>query len=79
MIGFAVVLWQARNAEASTARDAIFTGGIILNLVDGIGNIIGLSLGWSVVASAVVLAINILLAVAFFLVGRAHRSLHPNS
>lgn len=73
-IGMAVVNWFARNADASKARDAIF-----------IGNTVGFVL-WAVLVLLVVLTpgselsglvfvvINLLFAVAFFLVGRANMS-----
>ncbi|HZQ08726.1 MAG TPA: hypothetical protein VFD70_19240 [Anaerolineae bacterium] len=74
MFGFAVVLAVARNAAASKARDAIFVGGFVANVLDGIGNVIGILAGYAVVVSAVILVINILFAVAFFVVGRANWS-----
>jgi len=73
-IGLALVNWFARNAEASKARDAIF-----------LGNTVGFAL-WTILVALTVLSpgaqpagwvavvINLIFAVAFFLVGRANMS-----
>jgi len=72
--GLVVVNWFARNAEASKARDAIF-----------LGNTVGFGL-WAILAALTVLTpganpvgwgivtINLVFAIAFFVVGRANMS-----
>jgi len=73
-IGFVAVNWFARNAEVSKARDAIL-----------LGNTVGFGL-WAILIALAVLtpggdsagwiavAITLLFAVAFFVVGRANMS-----
>jgi hypothetical protein len=74
-IGFAVVNWFARSAEASQARDAIL-----------LGNTVGIALAailFALVALApggqagiwVIVVINLLFVVAFFVVGRVNMSM----
>jgi hypothetical protein len=77
-IGFAILDWFARNAEASKARDAIF-----------LGNTVGFAL-WAILVALVALipgydpsglvfvVINLLFTVAFFVVGRANMSTSVN-
>jgi hypothetical protein len=74
MTALGVILLLARNAEPSTARDAIVVGAIVANVLDGLGNVVGLILGYWVAASTAVLILNIILAVAFFLVERTGTS-----
>jgi hypothetical protein len=72
-IGFAVVNWFARSAEASTARDAIFLSNTV---VFGLWTILwvliilagGPAFGW------VFVVIHLLFTVGFFVVGRANMS-----
>ena len=72
-LGIAVVNWFARSAEASKARDAIFLSNTV---VFGLSTILWVPImlagapafGWLFVA------INLLFAVAFFVVGRANMS-----
>ena len=75
LIGLAVVYWLARNAEASKARDAIFIGS---SVGFGINTIFVVLAAFSpgVMAGAIwtVVVINLLFAVAFFVVGRANIS-----
>ena len=73
-IGFAVVDWFARNAEASKARDAIFLGNTVgIALAAILFALVALAPGGQAVIWAIV-AINLFLAVAFFVVGRANMS-----
>jgi len=73
--GLAVVYWLARNAEASKARDAIFIGGTV---GFGLNTIFVVLAAFSpgVMAGGIwpVVVINLLFAVAFFVVGRANMS-----
>jgi hypothetical protein len=72
-LGIAVVNWFARSAEASKARDAIFLSNTV---VFGLSTILWVlimlagapAFGW------VFVAINLLFAAAFFVVGRANMS-----
>ena len=73
--GMAVVYWLARNAEASKARDAIFIGGSVgfsLNTIFVV--LAAFSPGVMVGAIWTVVVINLLFAIAFFVVGRANMS-----
>jgi hypothetical protein len=77
-LGIALMNWLARNAEPSKARDAIF-----------IGNAVGFVL-WALLVAITVLtpgaqpagwayvAIFLLFAAAFFMVGRANMSTNPD-
>jgi len=72
-LGFAVLNWAARNAEASKARDAIFLSNTvgfglaaILTVVAALTG--GQVLGW------VLAVIALLFTVGFFIVGRANMS-----
>ena len=75
LIGLAVVYWLARNAEASKARDAIFIGS---SVGFGINTIFVVLAAFSpgVMAGAIwtVVVINLVFAIAFFVVGRANMS-----
>ncbi len=72
-IGIAVLSWMARDAEASKARDAI-----------ALGNTVGFGLGailiiWGALTGSpavtwVFALINLLIAAAFFMAGRAEMS-----
>jgi len=73
-IGFAVVDWFARSAEASKARDAIFLGNsVAITLAAILFALVALAPGGQAMIWAIVV-INLLFAVAFFLVGRANMS-----
>ena len=74
-IGIAVVNWFARNAEASKARDAIFIGGSVGFSLNTIFVVLA-AFSPGVMAGAIwtVVVINLLFAVAFFVVGRANMS-----
>jgi hypothetical protein len=73
-IGFAVVDWFARSAEASKARDAIFLGNsVAITLAAILFALVALAPGGQAVIWAIVV-INFLLAAAFFVVGRANMS-----
>jgi len=73
-IGFAVVDWFARSAEASKARDAIFLGNMVgIALAAILFALVALAPGSPAMNWAIVV-INLLFAVAFFVVGRANMS-----
>lgn len=75
--GIAVLDWFARNADASRARDAILLG----NTVGfGLATILGIfsMLAGGPVVGWVFVVINLLLSVAFFVVGRANMSTGGN-
>ena len=73
-IGFAVVNWFARGAEASKARDAIFLGNTVgIALAAILFVLVALAPGGQVVIW-VIAVINLFLASAFFVVGRANMS-----
>lgn len=72
-LGIAVLNWTARNAEPSTARNAIILGNIV-----GFGAIAALDV-WGLVSGArqltkVFAIIHLLFAVAFIWIGRMSRS-----
>ena len=72
-IGIAVVNWFARNAEASKARDGIFLGNSVvfglMAILFGLLMFTGEPVtGW------VIVVIDLLFAVAFFVIGRANMS-----
>ena len=66
-LAFAVLDWFARNSEASSARNAIFIGNTVAFFIVGILDLLHPS-GW------VFAVINLLFAIAFFVVGRANMS-----
>lgn len=73
LLGIAVLDWMARNAEPSSARNAIILGNIV-----GFAAIAALDL-WGVVSGGreltkVFAVIHLLFAVAFIWVGRKHMS-----
>jgi len=73
-LGIAVVNWFAQNAEASKARDAIFLGNTIGFVLAAIlFALVALAPGGPAV-NWVIVVINLLLAIAFFVVGRANMS-----
>ena len=73
-LGIAVVNWFARSAEASKARDAIFLGNTIGFVLAAIlFALVALAPGGPAV-NWVIVVINLLLAIAFFVVGRANMS-----
>ena len=71
LLGIAALNWVARNAEASTARNGVFLGNTVGFGLVAIGGLLrqlsgALAIGW------VFVAINALLAIAFFIAGRAN-------
>jgi len=73
-IGFAVMDWFARSADASKARDAIFLGNTVaITLAAILFIFVALAPGGPAV-NWVIVVINLLFAVAFFVVGRANMS-----
>lgn len=73
-IGFAVMNWFARNAEASKARDAIFLGNTVaITLAAILFVLVALAPGGQAGIWAIVV-INLFFTVAFFVVGRANMS-----
>ena len=75
LIGLAVVYWLARNAEASKARDAILIGSSVGFGLNAIFVVLA-AFSPGVMAGAIwtVVVINLLFAIAFFMVGRANMS-----
>jgi hypothetical protein len=73
-IGLAFVLWFARSAEASKARDAIFFGNAIGFFINVIFVVVaaltpdGVAMTWGIAV------INLLFAIGFFVIGRANMS-----
>ena len=73
-IGFAIVNWFARSAEASMARDAIFLGNTVaITLAAILFVLVALAPGGQAGIWAIVV-INLFFAVSFFVVGRANMS-----
>ena len=73
-IGIAVMNWFARSAEASKARDAIFLGNTVgIALAAILFALVALAPGGQV-GIWVIVVINLLFAIAFFVVGRANMS-----
>jgi hypothetical protein len=72
-IAIAVMNWMARNAEASTARNAIVLANTVLFGLGAILDVLGVLSGAGV-AGLVPGTINLVLAVAFFWVGRTSMS-----
>jgi len=73
LLAIAVINWFARKSDASSARDAIFLGNTVAFAFVAIGDFVatvlsGDPLGW------VFVVINLLFAIAFFVVGRANMS-----
>jgi hypothetical protein len=77
-IGLAFVLWFARNAAASKARDAIFLGnavGFFINVIFVVVAALtpdGVAMTWGIAV------INLLFAIGFFVIGRANMSTNTN-
>jgi hypothetical protein len=76
LLGIAVLDWLARNAEPSSARNAIILGNIV-----GFAAIAALDL-WGVLSGGreltkVFVVVHLLFAVAFIWVGRKHMSNRP--
>ena len=73
LLAIAVINWFARKSDASSARNAIFLGNKVAFAFVAIGDFVatvlsGDPLGW------VFVVINLLFAIAFFVVGRANMS-----
>lgn len=73
LLGIAALNWVARNAEASTARNGVFLGNTVGFALVAVGGVLrqlsgAIAVGW------VFVMINVLFAIAFFLVGRANMS-----
>ena len=73
-LGIAVMNWFARSAEASKARDAIFLGNMVgIALAAILFALVALAPGGQA-AHWIIVVINLLFAIAFFVVGRANMS-----
>ncbi len=73
LLGIATLNWMARNAEPSTARAGIFLANTVGFGLVALGGLLrqlsgAVAIGWLFVL------INVLFAIAFFLVGRANMS-----
>jgi len=74
LLAFAVMNWFARNSDASSARDAIFIGNTMAFAFFAIADLLVTIIpgadpsGWAFVV------VNLLFAIAFFVVGRANMS-----
>ncbi len=68
-----VLNWMARNADASTARDAIFLGNTIGFALSTITLVLG-QVGGAPAPGWIFAVINALITIAFFVVGRANMS-----
>jgi hypothetical protein len=73
LLGIAVLNWIARNAEPSTARNAVFLGNTVGFGLVALGGLLrqlsgAVAIGWLFVL------INVLFALSFFMVGRANMS-----
>jgi hypothetical protein len=73
-IGLAFVLWFARTAEASKARDAIFLGIAVGFFINVIFVVVAALTPDGVVMTWGIAVINLLFAIGFFVVGRANMS-----
>lgn len=73
-LGIAVVNWFARNAEASKARDAIFLGNTVAIALAAILFVLVALASGGQAGIWVIVVINLFLATAFFVVGRANMS-----
>ena len=72
--GLAVIDWFARNAEASKVRDAIFLGNTVGYIIWTIVVAITVLTPGAQPAGWIAVAIYLLFAIAFFVVGRANMS-----
>jgi hypothetical protein len=71
LLGISALNWVARNAQASTARNGVFLGNAVGFALVAIGGVLrqmsgALAIGW------VFVAINVLFAIAFIIIGRAN-------
>jgi hypothetical protein len=73
LLGIAVLNWIARNAEPSKARDGIFVGNTVGFGLVAIGGVLR-QLNGAVAAGWLFVLLNLLIAISFFLVGRANMS-----
>ncbi len=73
LLGIATLNWVARNAEASTARNGVFLGNTVGFGLVAIGGLLR-QLSGAVVVGWLFVLVNVLFAIAFFMVGRANMS-----
>jgi len=73
-IAIAVMNWMARNAEASTARDAIVLANTVGFGIAGILDVLAVVTSGAPAIELVPAVINLLIAVAFFMAGKASMS-----
>jgi len=74
LLVIAVINWFARNSNASRARDAIFLGTMVMFVFGAIGDFILSMMPGGDPIGFVFASINLLFAIAFFVVGRANMS-----
>lgn len=73
LLAFAVLNWFARNSDASSARDAIFISNTVAFALITVGDTL-VTIVDSAPEGWLFVAINLLFAIAFFVVGRANWS-----
>lgn len=73
LLGIAVLNWVARNAEPSQARDGVFLGNTVGFGLVAVGGVLR-QLSGAVPVGWIFVLINALIAVGFFMVGRANMS-----
>jgi len=73
LLGIATLNWVARNAEASTARNGVFLGNTVGFGLVAVGGVLR-QLSGAVVVGWLFVLVNVLFAIAFFMVGRANMS-----
>ena len=74
LLAFAVMNWFARNSDASGARDAIFIGNTVAFAFVAIGDFLVTIIPGADPSGWVFVVVNLLFAIAFFVVGRANMS-----
>lgn len=72
LLVLAMINWIARNSDASRARDAIFLGTMVMFVFGAIGDFILSMMPGGDPIGFVFVFINLLFAIAFFVVGRAN-------
>ncbi len=74
LLAFAVMNWFARNSDASSARDAIFIGNTVAFAFVAIGDFLVTIIPGADPSGWVFVVVNLVFAIAFFVVGRANMS-----
>ena len=74
LLAIAVINWFARKSDASSARDAIFLGNTVAFAFVAIGDFLVTIIPGADPSGWVFVVVNLLFAIAFFVVGRANMS-----